>query len=106
MAVYITMIFSEQTLFTMDGDKLVQTQTAAKGKNAKFTREFTDTHMIMVRPSSMNCRLCRSRSVVVGLCVVFVVFFCEAVFVYQCVCLFEYLSSVTAFFFQSFSLVV
>ncbi|KAG7168328.1 putative lipocalin/fatty-acid binding family protein-like [Homarus americanus] len=31
----------------MDGDKLVQVQTATKGKSAKYTREFTDTHMIM-----------------------------------------------------------
>ncbi|XP_071549159.1 fatty acid-binding protein-like [Panulirus ornatus] len=38
-----------KTVFTLEGEnKLVQQQTASKGKSAKYVREFTDTHMIMV----------------------------------------------------------
>ncbi|XP_068201495.1 fatty acid-binding protein-like [Palaemon carinicauda] len=37
-----------KTKFTIeDGNKLLQVQNATKGKSAKFTREFTDTQMIM-----------------------------------------------------------
>ncbi|KAG0723716.1 Fatty acid-binding protein, brain [Chionoecetes opilio] len=36
-----------KTVFKQEGNKLIQTQTAQKGKSAKFTREFTDTEMIM-----------------------------------------------------------
>jgi len=37
-----------KTTFTMEGDdKLVQIQKAAKGKDCKFVRQFTDTEMIM-----------------------------------------------------------
>ncbi|XP_047497183.1 sodium/calcium exchanger regulatory protein 1-like [Penaeus chinensis] len=37
-----------KTTFTMEGDKLIQIQKATKGKDCKFTREFTDTQMIML----------------------------------------------------------
>nr|ABE77153.1 intracellular fatty acid binding protein [Pacifastacus leniusculus] len=37
-----------KTVFTLEGDKLIQTQNATKGKSAKYTREFTDTQMIML----------------------------------------------------------
>merc|ERR1712212_378586 len=37
-----------ETTFDMEGDdKLVQIQKAAKGKDCKFVRQFTDTEMIM-----------------------------------------------------------
>merc|ERR1712071_138229 len=37
-----------KTVFTQEGNKLIQTQNALKGKSAKYTREFNDTEMIAI----------------------------------------------------------
>ncbi|KAK3865256.1 hypothetical protein Pcinc_029123 [Petrolisthes cinctipes] len=37
-----------KTVFTIVDGKLIQDQKSTKGKGAKFTREFTDTHMTMI----------------------------------------------------------